>query len=322
MHRRRLVLCLSLSIVIAAAIAPGATGATSSKPRTAAAVIEDLRSLGEPVELTVVGSASTDHTIGKRNGPLSEAIFIDSRVPAQKTSGLAPQTVGLGGSVDYFATNAAAVAHGELLQEQDVNIPQFTRLTGDEYDYVLGPVLLRVSSFLSNRQATTYESALSKAMGENGTRPARITARLSSAQQKKVTKKLIAWGRQYRSELGSDLDDDLNVPDPNPPLYVCSVLVYDATTLKEAPPVPNRAIERQLDLGLMKMISAGRDCLSGASSSASTLNSSLQSAEADEFDAGIDLAHLGISMRTVHPKTTAAVRSGLQHLGYRSQRRR
>ena len=140
-----------------------ATSASAPKTKlapSAKVIIEDLAKLGLPARLTVVFTAATDpnHLLGRPNGYLSKASFSDKRVPASDTTGDSKGDVDYGGSVEVFATANEAKARAAYIE----SVLEANPMLGTEYDYLNGPVLLRVSQYLIPSQAEEYQRALAK----------------------------------------------------------------------------------------------------------------------------------------------------------------
>lgn len=125
----------------------------------AASLVKAITQQGLPVTLTVTYTADTDPNklLGRPNGYTSKASFTDQRIDASKVAGGKEGDVGLGGSVEVFEDSGQAEQRADYIQEIGKKLP----LLG-EYDYVAGPVLLRVSKELTPQQAEAFETALNK----------------------------------------------------------------------------------------------------------------------------------------------------------------
>lgn len=125
----------------------------------AAGVIQALVKQGMPATLTVTYDASNDPNklLGRPNGYTSKASFTDRRVDPSKASAAKPGDVELGGSVEVFASADEASARAAYISEIGKKLPMM-----GEYDYVKGPVLVRVSRELTPTDAQPYEAALGK----------------------------------------------------------------------------------------------------------------------------------------------------------------
>jgi hypothetical protein len=144
-------------------VSPAATSTpiptpTAAPALTASSVYSALQAAGLPVSRLIVYTAATDpnHLLGRPGGYLSKCAWSDSRVPAADTAGLSPGDIGFGGGVEVFSTAAEATARAEYIATAEAAVP----LVGSEYDYLAGPVLVRVSQYLTPDQAATYGSAI------------------------------------------------------------------------------------------------------------------------------------------------------------------
>ncbi|MGW0594793.1 hypothetical protein [Streptosporangium sp. NPDC002607] len=125
----------------------------------AAGVVKALTQQGVPVTLTVTYTADTDPNklLGRPNGYTSKASFTDQRIDAAKVGGGKEGDVGLGGSVEVFEDAGQAEQRADYIRGIGEKLPVL-----GEYDYVAGPVLLRVSKELTPQQAEEFEAALGK----------------------------------------------------------------------------------------------------------------------------------------------------------------
>lgn len=125
----------------------------------AEAVAKELQNAIPTVKVSIVYTEESDpnHQLGRPGGYLSKVQFSDSRIPAAEVEFTEEHDLARGGSVEVFATEAAAEKRAEYIQKIGESMPTFA-----EYDYVQGPVLLRVSKILTPTQATEYEQALAE----------------------------------------------------------------------------------------------------------------------------------------------------------------
>ncbi|GAB2468576.1 hypothetical protein GCM10027187_40970 [Streptosporangium sandarakinum] len=123
----------------------------------AAGVIKALTDKGLPVSLTVTYTANDDPNklLGRPNGYTSKASFTDQRVDASKLVGVDKGDVQLGGSVEVFDDADQAEQRADYIQQIGKKMPAL-----GEYDYVAGPVLVRVSKELPPDQAKAFDTAL------------------------------------------------------------------------------------------------------------------------------------------------------------------
>jgi len=161
---RRITSALLLTALLATGSAP-AWGATrkSSPTLSAKTVVMDLAAKIHFAHLTIVYNAKTDpnHLLGRPNGYLSKASFSDSRVSSSDTIGDTKGDVGFGGSVEVYPNASAAKARANYIESLEKAAP----ILGTEYDYVNGPILLRVSQYLTPSQAKGYEQVLADIEG-------------------------------------------------------------------------------------------------------------------------------------------------------------
>ncbi|MEV4246937.1 hypothetical protein AB0J63_26430 [Streptosporangium canum] len=149
---RRLSAVLTAGVLAASLVACG--GPTTDLD--AAGVVKALTQKGLPVTLTVTYTADNDPNklLGRPNGYASKASFTDKRVDISKVIGKEGD-VELGGSIEVFEDAGQAEQRADYIQEIGKNMPML-----GEYDYVAGPVLVRVSKELTPDQAAGFEAAL------------------------------------------------------------------------------------------------------------------------------------------------------------------
>ena len=125
-------------------------------------VVGRLQAAGLPVTGAVAYSAATDpnHLLGRPNEYTSKAAWVDTRAV---DPGASAGAVGAGGGVEVFATAAGAMARARYIQTIATRIPIF-----DEYDYLAGPVLVRVSAKLTPTQAAAYGQAVGATLYQLG----------------------------------------------------------------------------------------------------------------------------------------------------------
>jgi hypothetical protein len=119
--------------------------------------VNDLAEHVKSAALTMVYTAETDpnRLLGRPNGYLSKAAFKDSRVRTSDVEGTAIDDLERGGSVEVFPDARSATSRRDYIQQIGEASPVFAK-----YDYLSGPVLVRVSRNLTPAQAGDYESAL------------------------------------------------------------------------------------------------------------------------------------------------------------------
>jgi hypothetical protein len=133
------------------------TAGVVSRPRavpTAGGVLAQLQAAGLPVTDRLVYDASTDpnHLLGRPTGYLSKSAWVDRRVRRSQASDTSQGSIELGGSVEVFTDATRAKFRAAYVQGIEQRAPIF----GSEYDYLLGPTLLRVSGMLTPTQAARY----------------------------------------------------------------------------------------------------------------------------------------------------------------------
>ncbi|HEY6424310.1 MAG TPA: hypothetical protein VIY28_13885 [Pseudonocardiaceae bacterium] len=151
------------AVLIAATLAACGSGTslTRQAPMTAQQVVAHLAQRVSSATPSVVFTAETDKNklLGRPGGYVSKASFTDSRISptGEGFTDTSPGAADAGGSVEVFADDQAAGARLKYIQAITANTPMFT-----EYDYVSGPVLVRVSRSLTPQQAAEYQSALAQ----------------------------------------------------------------------------------------------------------------------------------------------------------------
>ncbi|WP_199750122.1 hypothetical protein [Amycolatopsis sp. WAC 04169] len=148
----------ALSLAACGSSSPSAIGSAAvTAPRTAEDVTKTLGEKIATTKLVKVYTAEDDpnHLLGRPNGYTSKTAFGDSRVKPADVEYLGADAVERGGSVEVFPDEAGAKARMDFIQSVAKNLPAV-----GEYDYLKGPVLVRVSRFLTPDQAKEYEAAL------------------------------------------------------------------------------------------------------------------------------------------------------------------
>lgn len=156
--------CSSTPAAVTPGVGGGSSPSVSARPAPvgaatdASAVIAKLKAAKLPIgEVTVYTAASDpNHLLGRPGGYTSKAAFTDTRINPNDARDTTPGSVDLGGSVEVFATSGDAAAREQYIRAVEKAAP----IVGTEYDYVSGPVLLRVSQVLTPQQAEQYKAAL------------------------------------------------------------------------------------------------------------------------------------------------------------------
>jgi hypothetical protein len=135
---------------------PSTAGSDAAAPLTAEQVTSVLIGKIPTVKLVKAYTATDDpnHQLGRPNGYTSKTAFSDSRVPAGELEGQREDATERGGSVEVFADAASAKARMDYIQTIGKSLPLAV-----EYNYVNGPILVRVTNLLTPDQAKDYETA-------------------------------------------------------------------------------------------------------------------------------------------------------------------
>jgi len=113
-----------------------------------------------PAALDSLAEADPKKLLGGPCGYLSKVSFTDSRIStapdtASFSKDVSPGSVDLGGIVEVFPHTQGAQEHMTFIQSVAKRLPMVS-----EYDYVSGPVMLRVRKELSPAQAGEYQAVL------------------------------------------------------------------------------------------------------------------------------------------------------------------
>lgn len=128
---------------------------------TAETTLAFLQARGLPITGVIAYNATTDpnHLLGRPNGYLSKVAWQDTRL-SQTGQSADPGGVEWGGSIEVFRDHTMALARANYIGALEQASPLF----GSEYDYILGPVLMRISGTLTPAQAqTSYAAAIPEA---------------------------------------------------------------------------------------------------------------------------------------------------------------
>ena len=139
---------------------PSASAAASA-PLTAQSAFQKISVKVSSAKLsgTVTAENDPNHLLGRPNQYTSKATFSDTRIAASDVTGADKGDVDRGGAIEVFANPADAKARATYIQ----NVTKAMSALA-EYDYVHGTVLVRVSHYLTPKQAGEYEAA-AKALG-------------------------------------------------------------------------------------------------------------------------------------------------------------
>lgn len=140
-----------------AASAPARRGSSRAKVSTASQMFDDIARQVPEAALVKVYTEDNDPNdlLGRPNGYTSKIAFSDSRVDRDDVTGTAKDAVERGGSIEVFSTADLAKGRADYIQRVLTNSG-----LGSEYDYLRGPVLVRVTGNLSPTKAKVYEKAL------------------------------------------------------------------------------------------------------------------------------------------------------------------
>lgn len=130
---------------------------TASKPLTASTAFDKISASVTTAKLTGTVTAENDpnHLLGRPSQYTSKITFSDSRISADDVSGTDKGDVDRGGAIESFATAPDAKARAEYIQAVTKSMPALS-----EYDYVQGTTLVRVSHYLTPKQAGEYKAAV------------------------------------------------------------------------------------------------------------------------------------------------------------------
>lgn len=123
-----------------------------------ASFLAAMKQAGLPIAETVIYTADTDPNklLGRPGQYLAKANWHDSRLPAPSAPD-DPQ-VSDGGGVEIYADNAGAQARADYIQGLGKKMPMLA-----EYDYVKGPLIMRLSKSLTPAQSADYKKMLDSA---------------------------------------------------------------------------------------------------------------------------------------------------------------
>lgn len=146
-----------VATVAALLILAGCSSGPAAPELTAEQVVTQLSQRIPTAKPGVTYTAETDpnHLLGRPGGYTSKASFVDNRIDRNETLGSSPGSVELGGSVEVFANEADAQKRKDFLKA--IGPP-----LANEYDYLNGAILLRVSDILTPKQAAEYQTALAE----------------------------------------------------------------------------------------------------------------------------------------------------------------
>ena len=137
---------------------PSTAASTTAATATpdAAAVVASIRAAGIPVAGVFIVTEANDgnHLLGRPNGYSSKEVVTDSRVLAADRGEAGG--VDQGASVEVYPDAAGAKARAAYL----ASFGKTSTLLVNEYDYVRGGVLVRVTGKLTPTQAKSYKAVV------------------------------------------------------------------------------------------------------------------------------------------------------------------
>ncbi len=163
MNRKALFIVVSIMFAV---LLCGCQSETSTGPEptteskltleTAEDIVNALKDAGLTITNMDVYTAENDPNslLGRPNQYTSKVNFIDSRIEEEVSERIGVQN---GGSVEMFNTIEDAETRFNYISEISKTAPMF-----NEYEYINGKVILRVSRLLTPEQAAEYENTLSE----------------------------------------------------------------------------------------------------------------------------------------------------------------
>ncbi|SFE34286.1 hypothetical protein [Streptomyces mirabilis] len=135
---------------------PEKQDSSASKPPTASTAFDKISATVTSAKLsgTVTAENDPNHLLGRPSQYTSKVTFSDSRISADDVSGTDKGDVDRGGAIESFASPSDAKARAEYIQAVTKSMPALS-----EYDYVQGTTLVRVSHYLTPKQAGEYKAA-------------------------------------------------------------------------------------------------------------------------------------------------------------------
>ncbi|MFI1538174.1 hypothetical protein [Streptomyces anandii] len=136
--------------------APPKATAAQANPLTARTAFAKVSTIVSTANLsgTVTADNDPNHLLGRPNQYTSKITFNDTRISADDVSGTDKGDVERGGAIEVFGSPADAQARAKYIQSVTKSMPMLA-----EYDYVHGAALVRVSHYLTPKQAADYKTA-------------------------------------------------------------------------------------------------------------------------------------------------------------------
>jgi hypothetical protein len=133
------------------------TPAVPTDPRSAEEVFTDLVESVDSAKLVKVYTEDDDPNklLGRPSGYTSKIAFSDSRIPKKDIEYSDSDAIERGGSIEVYGDPDGAKQRADYIQA----IGKSSGLA-NEYDYLKGPILVRVTGNLSPSKAKDYQAAL------------------------------------------------------------------------------------------------------------------------------------------------------------------
>ncbi|MET7745495.1 hypothetical protein [Streptomyces sp. NPDC005385] len=137
----------------------GQGGGSSTKVVDARDAFAELSGKVAAAKLTGRVTAENDPNalLGRPHQYTSKITFSDRRISGDNVVGADKGDVSRGGAIEVFGTAADATARAKYIQSVTKSMSALA-----EYDYVHGTVLVRVSHYLTPKQADAYKLATSE----------------------------------------------------------------------------------------------------------------------------------------------------------------
>ncbi|WP_333740898.1 hypothetical protein [Streptomyces sp. IBSBF 2806] len=137
----------------------GSKSTSPAKSATSREVFTDLSGGVAAAKLNTVVTAENDPNklLGRPHQYSSKVTFTDSRIAASDVEGLDKDDTLRGGAVEVFESAEDAKARADYIESVTKSLPMLA-----EYHYLSGPVLVRVSHYLTPQQAGEYKAALDR----------------------------------------------------------------------------------------------------------------------------------------------------------------
>ncbi|MFD6923218.1 hypothetical protein ACFV99_23825 [Streptomyces sp. NPDC059944] len=134
----------------------GKSDTSNVKPLDATQAFTELSTKVASAKLsgTVTAENDPNELLGRPHQYTSKVTFSDSRISADDLTGTDKGDVSRGGAIESFARAADAEARAKYIQSVTKSMSALA-----EYDYAHGSVVVRVSHYLTPKQAAAYKTA-------------------------------------------------------------------------------------------------------------------------------------------------------------------